>query len=78
MVHGGVGPIKIFKVDESYMKRASNINGSLVVHYGGMSGKGKRVDITCESSVYKFTINLRNKQSGKFPSHIMCDYKSKN
>ena len=77
MVHGGSGPMKMFKVDQTYLNQASSITGGLTIHYGGMSGKGKRVDMTCESSKYKFTWNIRNKQSGKFPSHIMCDYKAK-
>ena len=37
----------------------------------------KVLDIHMESSVYKFMWNLRNKQSGLYPSHIMCDYKKK-
>ena len=77
MVHGGTGTMKMFKVDQAYLNQASSIQGGLTIHYGGMSGKGKRVDMTCESSKYKFTWNIRNKQSGKFPSHIMCDYKAK-
>ena len=48
-----------------------------MLHYGGSTGKGKRLDMHLESSVYKFMFNLRNKQGGKYPSHIMCDYKKK-
>ena len=77
MVHGGVGPVKMYKIDEQYMKRASTITGSVKLMYGGSQGKGKRLDIHLESSVYKFMFNLRNKQSGLYPSHIMCDYKKK-
>jgi len=43
-----------------------------------MNGMGIGVNMTCESSKYKFTFNIRNKQaSGPFPTHIMCDYKKK-
>ena len=77
MVHGGVGPVKMYKIDEQYMRRASTITGSVKLMYGGSQGKGKRLDIHLESSVYKFMFNLRNKQSGLYPSHIMCDYKKK-
>ena len=77
MVHGGVGPVKMYKIDEQYMKKASTITGSVKLMYGGSQGKGKRLDIHLESSVYKFMFNLRNKQSGLYPSHIMCDYKKK-
>ena len=77
MVHGGVGPVKMYKIDEQYMRKASQITGSVKLMYGGSQGKGKRLDIHLESSVYKFMFNLRNKQSGLYPSHIMCDYKKK-
>ena len=78
MVHGGTsGGVKMYQIDEAYMKRASTITGSVKIMYGGSMGKGKRVDIHMESSVYKFMWNLRNKQSGLYPSHIMCDYKKK-
>ena len=60
-----------------YMKKASRISGKIEIMYGGSRGKGKRVDIHMESSVYRFMWNLRNKQSGLYPSHIMCDYKKK-
>ena len=78
MVHGGTsGGVKMYEMDQSYMKRASKITGSVKLMYGGSQGKGKRLDIHMESSVYKFMFNLRNKQSGLYPSHIMCDYKKK-
>ena len=78
MVHGGItGGVKFYQIDKDYMKKAAIISGSIEIHYGGSTGKGKRVDIHMESSVYKFMWNLRNKQSGLYPSHIMCDYKKK-
>lgn len=78
MVHGGTsGGVKMYQIDEAYMKKASTITGSVKIMYGGSMGKGKRIDIHMESSVYKFMWNLRNKQSGLYPSHIMCDYKKK-
>jgi hypothetical protein len=78
MIHGGTsGGVKMYEIDEAYMKKASTITGSVKLMYGGSQGKGKRLDIHMESSVYKFMWNLRNKQSGLYPSHIMCDYKKK-
>lgn len=78
MVHGGTsGGVKMYEMDQAYMKRASQITGPVKLMYGGSQGKGKRLDIHMESSVYKFMFNLRNKQSGLYPSHIMCDYKKK-
>ena len=78
MVHGGTsGGVKMYEIDQQYMRKASTITGSVRLMYGGSQGKGKRLDIHLESSVYKFMFNLRNKQSGLYPSHIMCDYKKK-
>lgn len=78
MVHGGgTGGIKIYEIDQAYMRKASSIIGSVKLMYGGSQGKGKRLDIHLESSVYKFMFNLRNKQAGLYPSHLMCDYKKK-
>ena len=78
MVHGGTsGGVKMYEIDQQYMRKASTITGSVKLMYGGSQGKGKRLDIHLESSVYKFMFNLRNKQSGLYPSHIMCDYKKK-
>jgi hypothetical protein len=77
MVHGKGSNVDCYEVDEAYMKRASQNSGSIVLHYGGSRGSGKRLDIHMESPVYRFMWNLRNKQGGKYPSHIMCDYKKK-
>jgi hypothetical protein len=79
MVHGkgGSSNVDIYEMTQSYMKKASKITGKITLNYGGSSGRGKRLDIHLESSVYKFMFNLRNKQGGKYPSHIMCDYKKK-
>jgi hypothetical protein len=50
---------------------------SVVVKYGGASGDALRVDIFLETPMYSFKINLRNKQGGVKPTHIMSDYKAK-
>ena len=77
MVHGKGTNVTIYEMTEAYMKKAATITGDIILHYGGARGSGKRLDIHCESSEYKFMFNLRNKQGGKYPSHIMCDYKKK-
>ena len=77
MVHAKNNTVDCYEMDEAYMKKASKITGKIMLNYGGSSGKGKRLDMHLESSVYKFMFNLRNKQGGKYPSHIMCDYKKK-
>ena len=50
---------------------------SAEIQYGGVSGGGKRIDIVVELTNMTIKFNIRNKQSGIFPSHIMADYKIK-
>ena len=77
MVHQSGPKFTVFEMTEQLMKKSSKLTGQVILHYGGQRGNGKRLDITCESSEYKFMFNLRNKQGGLYPSHIMCDYKKK-
>jgi hypothetical protein len=74
---GNAHGVKVYDVDASYMRQASTLMGGVTIYYGGRDGKGKRVDMVCESSKYKFSFNIRNKQGGQFPSHVMCDYITK-
>jgi len=66
-----------YEIDEQYMKDAASITGGVTIYYGRMNGMGKGVNMTCSSEHYNFTFNIRNKQGGTFPTHIMCDYKKK-
>ena len=77
MVHGDGNKVTYYEMDRYFMEKAANITGGIEIMYGGSMGRGKRVDIHMESSEYKFMWNLRNKQGGQYPSHIMCDYKKK-
>ena len=49
---------------------------SVVVQYP-TGGSAKRIDVKIETPKFTFKVNIRNKQGGIFPSHIMCDYKVK-
>jgi len=40
-------------------------------------GEAKRVDIYVDTPKFELKFNIRNKQGGVFPSHIMSDYKIK-
>jgi hypothetical protein len=73
----GKGEDQFFKIDSKYNKKASTITSEPQVYYGGIDGKGKRVDVVFESDKYYFKVNIRNKQGGLYPTHIMCDYKAK-
>ena len=74
MLKGSSKGSDFYEITESYSKTASTPTGKPKVLYGGVDGKGKRVDITFESKDYFFKVNIRNKQGGLYPSHIMCDY----
>ncbi|MEY3059951.1 MAG: Cyanophage [Bacteroidota bacterium] len=56
---------------------ASTITSDPIVYYGGITGVGKRVDVVFESAKYIFKVNIRPKDRGVYPTHIMCDYKEK-
>lgn len=66
------------KMNEISMIKASKIISPLTIYYGGKSGKGKRIDIEFESTVYKFKINIRDTQ-GKdgYPTRMMCEFTPK-
>lgn len=48
----------------------------VVVQYP-IGGIAKRVDIVIDTPKFSFKVNIRNKQGGIYPTHIMCDYKIK-
>lgn len=73
MVKAGGKSSQFEYIDSKYTNTASDISTPLI-YYGGIGGDGKRVDIVIESPIYKFKINIRNKQGGLYPTHIMCDY----
>ena len=78
MIHGmDGGKIWSWYMDPSKNNTMSTISGPIIIDYGGSSGTGKRVNISFSNSFFDFTVNIRNKQSGRYPSHIICDYKSK-
>jgi len=78
MIHNTSGnTIDAYEINKTYMTEASKIIGNITVYFGRMNGKGKGVNITCESKHYNFIFNIRNKQGKLFPSHVMCDYKKK-
>jgi len=77
MLKGKGASYDFFLVDKNYNNEASKPTSGMTIYYGGIGGTGKRVDVVFESSKYHFKVNIRNKQKGLYPSHIMCDYKAK-
>lgn len=72
MVKVGSKSSQFEHINSAYTNTASDVSAP-VIYYGGLGGNGKRVDITFESPTYKFKINIRNKQGGLYPTHIICD-----
>lgn len=44
------------------------------IYYGGIQGKGKRVDVVIETTMLKLNINFRSKDGTVYPTHMMCNY----
>ena len=77
MVHGMEGQkVYFWEMSKKINNGASNISGPIMLYYGGMDGKGKRIDMTFKNPYFEFKLNIRNKQGGLYPSHLMLDYKS--
>ena len=74
VIHKMRGNVLSKKMDEAAMKKAAKV-GTCTVHYGGKTGKGKRIDMEMSSPYYKFKLNIRDTQ-GKdgYPTRMMCDF----
>mgnify|MGYP000229695573 CR=1 FL=1 len=78
MVHGMEGgKVYFWEMSDSKNPQYATITGDVEIQYGGKQGNGKRIDIVFSNRYFDFKVNIRNKQGGIYPSHIMCDYKSK-
>lgn len=73
MIHKKGSTIISKKIDVQYRDAASKVQ-SVKVFYGGKTGTGARVDIEVRTPKYVLKFNFRNKQGGKYISHLMCDY----
>jgi hypothetical protein len=79
MVHYTGTDVHCYEVDKRYMANSSALTGNEIeIHYGGVNGKGKRVDILFETKNYEFKFNIRSKSGGEtFPTHTNGDYYKK-
>jgi hypothetical protein len=69
------GSFDFFLIDDEYLKKAAEPTSKVFVEYGGSGGFAKRVNVKFTTGKYKISINIRNKQGGIAPTHIMADYK---
>ncbi len=77
MVHGMPGgQVYFWKMSSDKNPAMATINGKIELLYGGSNGMGKRIDMTFKNRFFEYKLNIRNKQGGLYPSHLMMDYKS--
>ena len=76
MVHGMGDNIWFWEMSKEKNPAMATISSGIEVLYGGSNGTGKRIDMTFSNSYFEFKLNIRNKQAGLYPSHLMMDYKS--
>lgn len=71
------GKVHSYEITDAFLDKASTPSSDTVeIHYP-VGGSAKRIDIKLETPVFSLNFNIRNKQGGILPSHIMCDYKIK-
>lgn len=73
MVHRKGKQVEFYEMTRDRMKKASKIKSIRILY--PQPGDAKRIDIEVVTPLYIFKFNIRNKQGGLYPSHIMCDYK---
>jgi hypothetical protein len=74
VIHKMKGKVYSKKMDLAAMQAAAKV-GTCIVHYGGKTGRGKRIDMELKSPYYRFKLNIRDTQ-GKdgYPTRMMCDF----
>lgn len=65
-----------FKMTKQFMQKLA-MPMTAIAYYGGKTSAGKRVDIDVDTPLISLKFNIRNKQGGVYPTHIMCDYSFK-
>jgi len=66
--------IHIQEMTESFLRTASTLASDTIQIQYPTKGTAKRVDMIVTTKKFRLKWNIRNKQSGIAPSHIMCDY----
>tara|TARA_Y100001937_G_C7096418_1_gene320281 strand:+ start:233 stop:1471 length:1239 start_codon:yes stop_codon:yes gene_type:complete len=70
------GKVDYFQIKKQDLKRITTPR-SVVVLYPKASHPSKRIDVIIDTPKFELKMNLRNKQAGILPTHIMLDYKIK-
>ena len=73
MVHRKGKKVEFYEMNPARLKKASRISSIKILY--PKPGDAKRIDIEVITPLYIFKFNIRNKQGGLHPTHLMCDYK---
>lgn len=73
MVHQKGKKVEFYEMDKRKMMASAKVEKVTILY--PEPGSAKRLDIEVLTPRYEFKINIRNKQGGLYPSHIMADYK---
>ena len=73
MAHKKGKKVETYEMTPGRMRRSSTISSIKVLY--PKKGEAKRIDIEVITPLYIFKFNIRNKQGGLYPTHLMCDYK---
>ena len=73
MVHKKGKKVEYYPMSKRRMMDSAKVRSVKILY--PKIGTAKRIDIEVITKLYIFKVNIRNKQGGLYPSHIMCDYK---
>ena len=73
MLHKRGKNVEYYKMDVTNLKKSVKVKKVVILWPD--AGSAKRIDIQILTDKYVFKVNIRNKQGGLYPTHIMCDYK---
>lgn len=77
LVHGySNGYVHTINMTPSFLNRASHITSDLTVKYP-LGGAAKRIDMFVSTEIFDLNFNIRAKDAGVFPTHLICNYKTK-
>lgn len=73
MIHKKGKKVEFYEMTKRRMMDSAKVQSVKILY--PKTGSAKRIDVEVVTKLYIYKINIRNKQGGLYPSHIMCDYK---
>lgn len=71
------GHVSFHEITKEYLEKAATPDSSYITILYPKAGSAKRVDMLVSTPVFNLKFNIRNKQGGVLPTHMMCDYSFK-